>query len=194
MFAPRDPDEYLLDVERRVIRVRRHWAYLLWHIFEATALLACCVMISYLLPAGENMWIPQNLLWYAALFLLLRFTYFVIEWWVERIVVTDKRFMITSGVFTTTVAMMPIGKVTDLSYKRSVWGRLLGYGTMVVESAGQIQALNKIEYLPEPEAVYDAISELVFGDKKSQAERFTMNRAKRMAEFKKRNRKISSPT
>lgn len=191
MFAPRDPDEYLLDIERRVIRVRRHWACLLWDIFEAVALLACCVMISYLLPPG--MWIPQNVLWYAALFLLIRFAYFVIEWWVERIVVTDKRFMITSGVFTTTVAMMPIGKVTDLSYKRSVAGRLLGYGTMVVESAGQIQALNKIEYLPNPESVYDAISELVFGDKKSQAERFTMNRAKRMAEFKKRSRKVSSP-
>jgi uncharacterized membrane protein YdbT with pleckstrin-like domain len=184
VFAPRDPDEYLLPSERRVIRVRRHWACLLWDIFEASALLACCVMISYLLPAGY--WMPQNVLWYAALFLLLRFAYFVIEWWVERIVVTDKRFMITSGVFTTTVAMMPIGKVTDLTYERSVAGRLLGYGTLIVESAGQIQALNKIEYLPKPEEVYDAISELVFGDKKAQSERFSMTRAKRLATLRKR--------
>ncbi|SHG35985.1 PH domain-containing protein [Streptoalloteichus hindustanus] len=177
MFAPRDPDEYLLDTERRVIRVRRHWACLLWDIFEAVALLAGAVMISYLLPQGA--WILQNLIWYAALFVVLRFAYFVIEWWVERIVVTDKRFMITSGVFTTKVAMMPVTKVTDLTYERSVVGRMCGFGTLVVESAGQIQALNRIEYLPNPEEVYDAISELVFGDKKKQAERFTMTKAKR---------------
>lgn len=183
MFAPRDPDEYLLDSERRVIRVRRHWASLAWDIFEAAALLAIAVMISYLLP--PTMWLIQNVLWYAALFVLLRFAYLVVDWWVERIVVTDKRFMMTTGVFTTKVLMMPISKVTDLTYQRSVAGRMLGYGTMVVESAGQIQALNRITYLPRPEEVYDAISELVFGDKKAQAERFSMIKAQRAAKGKK---------
>jgi uncharacterized membrane protein YdbT with pleckstrin-like domain len=183
MFAPRDPDEYLLDSERRVIRVRRHWTVLAWDVFEAAALLAVAVMISYILPS--SMWLLQNVLWYAALIVLLRFAYLVIEWWVERIVVTDKRFMLTTGVFTTRVLMMPIGKVTDLTYERTWVGRIFGYGTMVVESAGQIQALNRINYLPKPEQVYDAISELVFGDKKAQAERFSMIKAKKAALGKK---------
>ncbi|MDI5982765.1 PH domain-containing protein, partial [Amycolatopsis magusensis] len=50
--------------------------------------------------------------------------------WVERLVVTDKRFVMTTGVFTTKVLMMPITKVTDLTYQRTAWGRVLGYGTM----------------------------------------------------------------
>jgi uncharacterized membrane protein YdbT with pleckstrin-like domain len=183
MFAPRDPDEYLLDSERRVIRVRRHWAALAWDIFETAALLAVAVMISYILPPGT--WLIQNVLWYAALIVLLRFAYLVLDWWVERIVVTDKRFMMTTGVFTTKVLMMPIGKVTDLTYERTWVGRLFGYGTMIVESAGQIQALNRINYLPKPEQVYDAISELVFGDKKAQAERFSMIKARKAALGKK---------
>jgi membrane protein YdbS with pleckstrin-like domain len=184
MFAPRDPDEYLLDSERRVIRVRRHWASLAWEVFEAVALLTVCVMVSYLLPPAA--WLVQNVLWYVALAVVLRFIYQVIDWWVERIVVTDKRFMMTTGVITTKVLMMPIGKVTDLTYKRTPAGRILGYGTMVVESAGQIQALNQIEYLPKPEQVYDAISELVFGDKKAAAERFSMIKAQRMAQGKRK--------
>lgn len=179
MFAPRDSDEYLLDSERRVIRVRLHWAFLAWDIFEAVALLAVAVMVSYLLP--PSMWLLQNVLWYAALFVVLRFAYQVLSWWVERIVVTDKRVMMTTGIITTKVLMMPIGKVTDLTYKRTLGGRLLGYGTMVVESAGQIQALNKIDYLPKAEQVYDAISELVFGDKEAQKQRFSMSRAQRLA-------------
>jgi hypothetical protein len=43
---------------------------------------------------------------------------------------------------------------------------MLGYGTMIIESAGQIQALSRISYLPDPEEVYEAISELVFGEKR----------------------------
>jgi uncharacterized membrane protein YdbT with pleckstrin-like domain len=180
MFAPRDPDEYLLESEQRVIRVRRHWAFLVWDTFEAAALLAICVMISYVLPPQG--WLIQNVLWYLALFVVLHFAYVVLAWWVERIVVTDKRILMTTGVFTTRVLMMPISKVTDLTYKRTVTGRMLGYGTMIVESAGQIQALNEIEYLPRPEQVYDAISELVFGDKEKREARFSMMRARRLAE------------
>lgn len=183
MFTPRDPDEYLLPSERRVIRVRRHWAFVAWDVFEAMALLAVAFMISYLLPDG--FWLVQNILWYAALIVVLRFAYVVVDWWVERIVVTDKRFMLTTGVFVTKVAMMPITKVTDLTYERSSMGRSLGYGTLIVESAGQIQALNRIEFLPKPEEVYDAISELVFGDKQSQSERFSMIKAQRAARGKK---------
>jgi uncharacterized membrane protein YdbT with pleckstrin-like domain len=183
IFSPRDPDDYLLDTERRVIRVRRHWASLMWEIFETVALLAVAVMISYLVPRSFP--IVQNVLWYAALAVLLHFAYVVLDWWMERIVVTDKRFLMTRGVFTTNVAMMPITKVTDLTYERTAGGRMLGYGTLVVESAGQIQALNRIEYLPRPEEVYDAISELVFGDKQAQAERFSMIKAQRVAKGKK---------
>ncbi|MEU7785950.1 PH domain-containing protein [Amycolatopsis sp. NPDC051758] len=183
MFAPRDPDEYLLDTERRVIRIRRHWAVLLWDTFEAAALLAICVLVSYLLPPA--LYIGQNILWYVALIVVLRFAYVVMEWWVERLVVTDKRFVMTTGVFTTKVLMMPISKVTDLSYVRTATGRMMGYGTMVVESAGQIQALNKIDFLPRPEEFYDTISELVFGDKQKQAERFSMIKAQRAARGKK---------
>lgn len=178
MFAPREPDEYLLDTERRVIRVRRHWACLLWDLFEAAGLLIGVVMVSYLLPLNSPV---QNIFWYVGLLVLLRFTYQVLDWYVERIVVTDKRFMITSGIFTTKVAMMPITKVTDLTFERSVAGRMVGYGTLIVESAGQIQALNRIEFLPSPEQVNDAISSLVFGEKKAQQERFSMLKARRAA-------------
>ena len=36
---------------------------------------------------------------------------------------------------------------------------------MIVESAGQDQAFERIKYIPRPEEVYEALSELVFGDK-----------------------------
>jgi len=166
MLAPRDPDEYLLSTERRVIRLRRHWAVVLPYLLQTLLALIIAFTLSYLLgDSGAYAWLVQNVLWYVALFALLRFTFYLVEWWVERIVVTDKRAMLTTGIFTTKVAMMPVSKITDMTYERSVLGRMLGYGTMILESAGQIQALNRIEFLPRPEEVFDAFSELVFGDK-----------------------------
>jgi hypothetical protein len=74
--------------------------------------------------------------------------------------------MINSGIFLTKNSMMPISKVTDMSFLRPLFGQILGYGTLRVESAGQKQDLERIEYVPRPEEVFMAISELVFGDKK----------------------------
>lgn len=165
MLGPRDPDDYLLSTERRVIRVRRHWAWLLPVLLQTVGVIIGAILLSELLGGGDSLWLVQSVLWYVAFFVVLRFAFHVLEWWVERIVVSDKRFMLTNGIIITNVLMMPITKVTDLTYRRPIIGRFLGYGTLVVESAGQIQALNQIHYLPRPEEVYDAISELVFGDK-----------------------------
>jgi membrane protein YdbS with pleckstrin-like domain len=183
MFASHDPDDYLLPSERRVIRVRRHWSVVIWDAFQAIALLAVVILLSRVLPAGAV--VLQSILWYVGLVIVLRFAFAIYEWWDEQLVVTDKRFVLLTGVFTTRVAMMPVGKVTDLTYERSAGGRLFGYGTVVVESAGQIQAFNRIERLPQPERIYDAISELVFGDKQTQAGRFSMIKAQRAARGKK---------
>jgi membrane protein YdbS with pleckstrin-like domain len=183
MLAPRDPDEYLLTTERRVIRLRRHWAVVLPYLVQTVLLLIIASTLSILIQhhtnADDGAWpkFAQNVLWYLMLFALIRLTYYLVEWWVERIVVTDKRAMITTGIFTTKVAMMPVTKITDMTYERSVVGRMLGYGTLILESAGQIQALNRIEFLPRPEEVFDAISSLVFGDKTATTGRFSMMKA-----------------
>jgi uncharacterized membrane protein YdbT with pleckstrin-like domain len=183
MFASHDPDDYLLPSERRVIRVRRHWSVLFWDVFQAIALLSVAILLMQVLPADAV--VVQNIVWYLGLLVVARFAFSIYEWWDETLVVTDKRFVLLTGVFTTRVAMMPVGKVTDLTYERSAGGRLFGYGTVVVESAGQIQAFNRIERLPKPELIYDAISELVFGDKQTQAGRFSMIKARRAARGKK---------
>lgn len=163
MLAPREVDEYVLPTERRVIRFRRHWAVIVSEVLQAVVLFVLLALGAAFLPQNQ---VLDNLFWYGALLVLLKTSYKVSEWWVEKVVVTDKRVMLTKGIFTHSVGMMPLTKVTDLSFVRTLNGRLLGYGTMVIESAGQIQALNRIDFLPDPEEVYEAISELVFGDKR----------------------------
>jgi uncharacterized membrane protein YdbT with pleckstrin-like domain len=162
VLAPREIDEYLLPTERRVIRVRHHWAVMVTHLTTTALFLLVLVFIQR--AVGGNV-LVDNLTFYLGLVAVLRYTVLTILWWIERIVVTDKRVMLAQGIITHRVGMMPLGKVTDLTFQRSLGGRIFGYGTLVVESAGQIQALNRIDYVPRPEEIYEALSELVFGEK-----------------------------
>lgn len=164
MLAPREIDEYLLPTERRVIRVRQHWAYMWKHVTQTALFLLLVVLGQRFLPGSGSVLI-DNLAFYLALVAVLRFTVLTILWWIERIVITDKRVMLAQGIIVHNVGMMPLGKVTDLTFQRTLGGRMFGYGTLIVESAGQIQALNRIDYMPRPEEVYEALSELVFGEK-----------------------------
>ena len=162
MLAPREIDEYLLPTERRVIRVRMHWAVMAKSLISTGLFLLLMIWVQRHLPEGA---LVDNLTFYLSLAAVLRFTVQTILWWIERIVITDKRVMLAEGIVTHNVGMMPLSKVTDLTFRRTFGGRLLGYGTLIVESAGQIQALNKIRYMPRPEEIYEALSELIFGEK-----------------------------
>jgi uncharacterized membrane protein YdbT with pleckstrin-like domain len=162
MLAPREIDEYLLPTERRVIRVRYHWASIWKDLVQTGLFVLVMVVLESYLPSGV---LIDNVTFYLALVAVLRFTVKVILWWTERIVVTDKRVMLSKGIITHNLGMMPLAKVTDLTFQRTLGGRMLGYGTIVVESAGQNQAFERIKYVPRPEEVYEAVSELVFGEK-----------------------------
>jgi uncharacterized membrane protein YdbT with pleckstrin-like domain len=70
--------------------------------------------------------------------------------------------MLTSGILTRKVGMMPLGKVTDMSFQRTLAGRLFGYGEFIVESAGQDQALRTIDFLPYPDQLYLEVCGLIF--------------------------------
>ena len=87
------------------------------------------------------------------------------EWAVTYFVVTSQRFVLATGVITRKVNMMPLAKVTDMTFQRSPMGRLLGFGEFILESAGQDQALTNVDYLPYPEQLYLEVCGLIFKDK-----------------------------
>ncbi|MDT7643645.1 MAG: hypothetical protein QOC75_645, partial [Pseudonocardiales bacterium] len=127
-----DIDDYILPTERRILRVRGHWALLVKDILESALAMALLMAVDAYLPSSQ---VIDTLTWYAGLVVTLRLTILVLDWWIERIVITDKRVMMSTGIITHRVAMMPLRKVTDLTFQQTVIGRTLGYGTMVVESA-----------------------------------------------------------
>lgn len=154
-------ERFLLPTEQRVIAVRRHWARLAEPIFTTFATLVAVMWLDQVLPLG----LPhvRDVLLAGWVVLATRLIWRVLEWREDWFVVTDRRLLLRTGLITRRVAMMPLIKVTDMSYARPPLGRLLGYGEIVIESAGHEQALRKVRHLPHPDALYVEICELLFG-------------------------------
>lgn len=162
-------DEYLLNParERRVIRVRRHWAALLKVLLLTMGIIICAFLLSRLVSSvTDDAWLVQSWLWYFEIGALLCLAWEMLEWWTTVVIITDRQFMIVSGIIARKKFTMPITKVTDMTFMSSLAGQLLGYGTFRVESAGQNRNLETIKYLPRPDEFFFAITELIFGDKK----------------------------
>jgi len=161
--VPASVNRYLLPHERQVITVHQHPAMLIRPIFEVLIGLAIAGWLSNSVADGNGTAIL--VIWILWGILFLRLVVKVFEWAATYFVVTSQRFLLATGIVNRKVNMMPLAKVTDMSFQRSAMGRILGYGEFILESAGQDQALNRVDYLPYPEQLYLEVCGLIFKDK-----------------------------
>lgn len=155
------PEQYLLPSETTIVDVRRHWAVLAKPVGIAILVALLVFAVSYVLPSDSY---AQTACWLVLIGDFLRLSWVIFDHHVERFVITNRRVILTTGILTRKVAIMPLTKVTDMTYQRSVPGQILGYGSFIVESAGQVQALNRIDYLPRPDDTYQKVSRVLFGE------------------------------
>jgi membrane protein YdbS with pleckstrin-like domain len=87
----------------------------------------------------------------------------IAEWWVANYVITNKRVIKVEGIVSRRISTIPLGKITDTSYRRDWLGRLLGYGDMVLDTPGQDKYLPMLYKLPNPDRVYQTIMSIAIG-------------------------------
>lgn len=162
--VPNAVNKYLLPHEHQVITVRKHPAILLRPISIILAGLVIAALIST--TVARNNAGVVGFVWIAWAVSLLWLVFKVWEWSVDYFIVTSRRMLLATGIVTRKVAMMPLVKVTDMSFQRSTMGRLLGYGEFILESAGQEQALRVVDFLPYPEQLYLEVCGLIFPGRK----------------------------
>ena len=156
---PSNVGKVLLPHEQEVIAVRKHPAVLLAPVAWAVlGLIAAAVLSTTLFRHSSTLtWI----VWAAWGLVFLRLLWAATNWAVDYFVITSHRFVETSGLFTRNVASMWMVKVTDVTFHQSFPGRIFGYGTFILESAGQNPPLNA-DFIPYPEQLYLEVCELLF--------------------------------
>src|SRR6476659_6411547 len=134
-------DRYLFRSEDQVFSVRRHWVSLASAGGRLALLWFAGLLILWLV---NSITLLRGLLVVFFVVTLAWFAWIVADWYVERFVVTNKRVLLVTGILTRKVAIMPLVKVTDLTYEQTAFGR-------------------RIDYLPDPNLRYHQVSELLFG-------------------------------
>lgn len=160
--SPRSLARYLAPGERVVHVCRRHPVLLvkpvlLW-LLGVSAVWLAAVWLSqntgFYLVDITALWI------FLALTLVLCFRY--LQWYRERYLITNQRVLLLEGIISIKVSGVTLARVTETSFARSVWGRLLGYGELKLDSAGEQLGLAALRYLPQPDYVYRLVSSLLY--------------------------------
>jgi hypothetical protein len=152
---PTSVNRYLLPQERSVITVRMHPAALAGPLILAGGGLLAARKLT-------NRSARPDVVWGAYLLVSLYSLYRVAAWPVTYLAVTSERMVLIRGLISRTAAAMPLDKVTGLTLRRTVLGRLLGHGTLIADCPGRRQAFRKLRYVPYPEQLYLEISGLLW--------------------------------
>jgi uncharacterized membrane protein YdbT with pleckstrin-like domain len=152
-------DRYLLEGERRVLEFTYHWMYLT----KPVALFAGSMVVgAALVTISDQATFAWVVLVGALLWFGLPLLSAIENRAAVRLIITDSRVVFVEGWLARRYGMMPLTKITDLTIHEPVLGRILGYGTIIAESAGQDQALTQIRYLPDPLTAWHTISDLLY--------------------------------
>jgi uncharacterized membrane protein YdbT with pleckstrin-like domain len=133
------PKRLLGEDENVVMAMRPHWKEL---VAPALVLLVVCPVATYVvtvLPEGDTQpWLRGAVL-VLALLVLLRWTFWpFLVWLTTSYVVTDRRLITRVGVVARRGRDMPLSRINDVTFEHSgLLERILGCGTLVVESAGE---------------------------------------------------------
>lgn len=158
--AQRQLKDVLLPTEQVVVATHEHWSRWISMAGGIVTAVVLTFLIDSLAPATWGGLV--NVCWMLLYSLIFYAIWQIFARRFDWFVATDKRLILRQGVLFRRTMMMPMGKVTDMSYVRSPLARALGYGTFIMESAGQDQALHRIEWVPRPQQVYKTLCSQIF--------------------------------
>ena len=135
----RDEGEVVVD------EVRHHWVAFVRPAIEGLAAAALLVASPF---------VHVNVAWFflVVVFLLLAHAaWCAVRELRDRFVITNMRVFRVHGVLSQHLATMPLSRILDISVKKPLHGRVLGFGHFCFESAAQEQGLRDIRYVGRPD-------------------------------------------
>jgi hypothetical protein len=99
-----------------------------------------------------NHWSVLNLMLAITAIATLMFLWYLHEWYHGTILLTDKELTWFHGVINLESPSMELASIVNSKVHQSWLGRMLGYGTISFETAGQVEAIPRIDFLRDPNA------------------------------------------
>lgn len=88
--------------------------------------------------------------------------YYVLRWWVDRIVVTNQAVYLRTGLIMRDIKRLPLRNILDVSYDQGFFGRIFGFGTVRISSTA-ISGIVGYKCMPNPNEMVLTISQAIEG-------------------------------
>ena len=132
------PQRLLADDEQVVLDMHPHWKRLLVPSVLLPVVVGLATYLFFLVPSGSARTPLRWAIVVVAAVALLRFTLWPwVTWQTTSYVLTTRRVVIRQGVFARSGRDIPLTRVNDVSFHHSLLDRMLGCGTLTIESAGE---------------------------------------------------------
>ncbi|HEX2150344.1 MAG TPA: PH domain-containing protein [Actinomycetota bacterium] len=164
----RGTSRYLAPGESILRTTRRHPVVLLKPIFIWMATLIVVGLLSFVLTEGNPIPVLDQLNLWISLGMTAYLVTKAMTWWKSYYVVTDERVLLLEGLLSVKVSAVRLSRVAETSFNRSILGRILGYGDLKLDAAGEQLSLATLTYLPRADEVYRLITSLLLGEREEE--------------------------
>jgi uncharacterized membrane protein YdbT with pleckstrin-like domain len=148
------PRKFLNENEDIVLDLHPHWSY-----FIAPGLALVASIVLAVLAAQREGDVADGLTYAALVLILVSLIWLVVryvKWATTHFVVTTDRLIHRSGVFTKQGKEIPLERLNDVSFRKTLLERMLGAGDLLIESAGE-QGQQEFHNFTHPERVQNEI-------------------------------------
>jgi uncharacterized membrane protein YdbT with pleckstrin-like domain len=158
------PESVLTKDEHVEIHLHPHWKALVLPFLAAVVLIAAVVATWVFLPAKG--WSNIALIAVGAIAFVLFVWWSLwpwLKWRTTHYVFTNERVIMRHGVFSREGRDIPLNRVNDVSFQHTFFERLLGTGTLTIESAGE-RGQVVLDEIPRVEKIQSQLYALVEAD------------------------------
>ncbi len=135
---PAWPDRPEAAPERSVLVLHPHWKVLVGPVILGVLVIAAAVAVGVAIPAGRDAGTERlAALAVAVVLLLIVLVRPVLRWKTTTYELTSGRLRVREGIVARRGRDIPLTRVSDVSFTRSLLDRLVGAGRLVVESPGE---------------------------------------------------------
>jgi uncharacterized membrane protein YdbT with pleckstrin-like domain len=158
------PEKVLTEDEEVVRHLHPHWTTVFWPVVLLLVIVGAASFGAALVPAGD-----QQALWRlvvvgaAAVLALVLVAVPLLRWRTTHYVVTTHRLLLRTGILARHGRDIGLSRMTDVSYRQSLWDRLVNSGTLTIETAGD-GGPTVLGAIPDSDEVQQLLAQLVEED------------------------------
>jgi uncharacterized membrane protein YdbT with pleckstrin-like domain len=154
------PLKLLNEGEEIVLDLHPHWWYLAGPVATVVVVVAGTIAALVAGVPTAAQFVLAAAVVVALLWLLLRYA----RWHTTSFVLTNHRVVHRTGIIAKKGREIPLDHINDISYNQTVFGRIIGAGSLTIESAGE-RGQELFPNLPKPSRIQNEMYTQIHNDK-----------------------------